>query len=158
MAEASESAATEAPAEPATIEIWHPFRHRQVRRPSRPQRQGQPQGQGRFQRPAQIAPEAPAGTAAVASPDAAAAPSQNPRPRPEHRRRHNFEGIPNGAPRPDRKRDFSQKDAHRGPRNGDGQAKGKWSSAEKPRERQPDPNSPFAKLLELKQRMEEGKN
>jgi ATP-dependent RNA helicase SUPV3L1/SUV3 len=156
--EAAESAAAEAPAEPAMIEIWHPFRHRQVRRPSRPQRQGQPQGRGRFQRPAQIAPEAPAGTAAVASPDAAAAPAQSPRPRPEHRRRHNFEGIPNGAPRPDRKRDFSQKDAHRGPRNGDGQAKGKWSSAEKPRERQPDPNSPFAKLLELKQRMEEGKN
>jgi ATP-dependent RNA helicase SUPV3L1/SUV3 len=157
--EAVETAATEAPAEPATIEIWHPFRHRQVRRPSRPQRQGQPQGQGqRFQRPAQIAPEAPAGAAAVASPDAAAAPSQSPRPRPEHRRRHNFDGIPNGAPRPDRKRDFSQKEAHRGPRNGDGQAKGKWSSAEKPRERQPDPNSPFAKLLELKQRMEEGKN
>ncbi|MEJ0052920.1 MAG: helicase-related protein [Methylovirgula sp.] len=155
-AEAIESTTAEVSAEPATIEIWHPFRHRQVRRPARPQRQGQAQGQGRFQRPAQ---EAPAGASAVAAPDAAAAANQNPRPpRPEHRRRHNFDGIPNGAPRPDRKRDFSQKDAHRGPRNGDGQAKGKWSSAEKPRERQPDPNSPFAKLLELKQRMEEGKN
>ncbi len=60
-AETIESTTAEVSAEPATIEIWHPFRHRQVRRPARPQRQGQAQGQGRFQRPAQIAPEAPAG-------------------------------------------------------------------------------------------------
>ncbi len=79
-AETIESTTAEVSAEPATIEIWHPFRHRQVRRPARPQRQGQAQGQGRFQRPAQIAPEAPAGASAVSAPDAAAAANQNPRP------------------------------------------------------------------------------
>jgi ATP-dependent RNA helicase SUPV3L1/SUV3 len=36
---------------------------------------------------------------------------------------------------------------------------GVWASTEKSRERQPDPNSPFAKLLVLKQQMESrGKN
>ena len=158
---AAAEAASEPASEPPLVEIWRPFRHRhQARRPSRPQRNA-PQ---RFQR-SQQAPAAQAGEAAAAPAEANVA-TQTERPaRPEHRRRHHIAanapgGAPGGPGRPEKKRDFSQKPSHRGPRDGEAQGRGKWSSAEKPRDRQPDPNSPFAKLLALKQRLEsqEGKN
>ena len=158
--EAVEGAATETAIEPM-VEVWRPFRHRhQARRPARPQRHAPQQ----FQRPAQRAPAAQTGEGAAAPAEANAAQTERP-PRPEHRRRHHIAAsapgsAPGGSGRPEKKRDFSQKPPHRGPRDGEAQGRGKWSSAEKPRERQPDPNSPFAKLLALKQRLEsqEGKN
>ena len=142
--------------EPLLIEIWRPARHRQARRPARPQRHA---ARGHH-RPAQ-APAAAAGVEANAPPTAPEMPAPEHR-RPPRRHRPNVEGATaGGAHRPDdrreKKRDFSPKEAHRGPRNGETRAKGQWSSAERPRERQPDPNSPFAKLAILKQRMEEGK-
>ncbi|WP_297299565.1 helicase-related protein [uncultured Methylovirgula sp.] len=162
--EAVEGAASETSSEPPLIEVWRPFRHRhQARRPARPQRHAQQ----RFPRSGQQAPAAPTGEAAAAAGEpngGASVPLERPA-RPEHRRRHHSAasvpaGSPSGPGRPDKKRDFSQKPPHRGPRDGESQGRGKWSSAEKPRERQPDPNSPFAKLLVLKQRLEgqEGKN
>ncbi|MEW6436222.1 MAG: helicase-related protein [Pseudomonadota bacterium] len=160
--EAVEGVATETASEPL-VEVWRPFRHRhQARRPGRPQQRHAPQ---RFQRSGQQAPAAQTGDGAAAPAEANAA-AQAERPaRPEHRRRHHIAanapgGAPGGSGRPEKKRDFPQKPSHRGPRDGEAQGRGKWSSAEKPRERQPDPNSPFAKLLALKQRLEsqEGKN
>jgi ATP-dependent RNA helicase SUPV3L1/SUV3 len=145
------AAAETVPGELATIEVWHPFRHRQARRPARPQRQA---ARGHHQ----------AATVA-ATPSEASAPPSAPDMASEHRRpprRHRPDAAAAGGAhrqedRRDKKRDFSSKDAHRGTRNGEARGKGQWSSAEKPRERQPDPNSPFAKLAILKQRMEEGK-
>ncbi len=158
LSEASADAAPGEPGliEPVLIEIWRPARHRQARRPARPQRHA---ARGHH-RPAQ-APAAAAGVEANAPPTAPEMPAPEHR-RPPRRHRPNVEGATaGGAHRPDdrreKKRDFSPKDAHRGPRNGEARGKGQWSSAERPRERQPDPNSPFAKLAILKQRMEEGK-
>ncbi len=150
---AVEAAAEASPSEPATIEVWRPFRHRQARRPARPQRHA-----ARSHRPPQ---------AAAAAAEAGAPPTASEMPPLEHRRpprRHRpgaEAAAAGGAHRPDdrrdKKRDFSSKEPHRGARNGETRGKGQWSSAERPRERQPDPNSPFAKLAILKQRMEEGK-
>jgi ATP-dependent RNA helicase SUPV3L1/SUV3 len=58
------------------------------------------------------------------------------------------------------KRGVEANEARRQGRGGEGHQRGTWASTEKPRERQPDPNSPFAKLLVLKQQMESqgGKN
>ncbi len=75
-------------------------------------------------------------------------------PRPEGKpgdgqRRHGGEGRPDRGPRPDRQ----DRGGDRGPRN--------WSSDTKPQGREsnraPDPNSPFAKLLALKEQMQSGK-
>ncbi|QAY94366.1 helicase [Methylovirgula ligni] len=159
-AEATAEAAPGEPAvtEPVLIEIWRPLRHRQARRPARPQRHAAARGHHRSPAPA---------TDAVAAAEAGAPPTAPEMPPLEHRRpprrhRPNAEAATaGGAPRPDdrrdKKRDFSPKEAHRGSRNGETRGKGQWTSAERPRERQPDPNSPFAKLAILKQRMEEGK-
>ncbi|MGP8231980.1 MAG: helicase-related protein [Methylovirgula sp.] len=151
----AEVVVAEVAVEPATIEVWRPFRHRQVRRPARPQHHA---ARGHH-RP----PQSPALAAAA---EAGAPPTAPEMPPLEHRRpprRHRPDGAAAAAgthrpdDRRDKKRDFSPKEAHRGARNGETRGKGQWSSAERPRERQPDPNSPFAKLAILKQRMEEGK-
>jgi ATP-dependent RNA helicase SUPV3L1/SUV3 len=151
----AEEVVVPAAANAVTIEVWHPARHRKARRPVRAQAHSQ-----KFRR--QLAPT-PA--LQVAAPAEAADPSTGtvqtqPDRRPQTRHRYGGGNPQAGTPRSEKKRDFQGKDARRGPRNGDANAKGSWSSAEKPRERQPDPNSPFAKLLVLKQRMEgqEGKN
>ncbi|MDR3407637.1 MAG: helicase-related protein [Methylovirgula sp.] len=151
---ATDGAAVEAaPSEPATIEVWRPFRHRQARRPARPQRHA-----ARSHRP----PQAPAAAAEASAPPTASEMPPLEHRRPPRRHRPGAEAAAaGGAHRPDdrrdKKRDFSSKEAHRGARNGETRGKGQWTSAERPRERQPDPNSPFAKLAILKQRMEEGK-
>jgi ATP-dependent RNA helicase SUPV3L1/SUV3 len=142
--------------EPASIEVWRPFRPRHVHRSARPQ------GRARVQRQTPPPPRA-AENANGAPTDVAANGGSPPQGRPDHQRparaRHGAAaGHLAGAVRSDKTRD-SSKEPRRAARHGhDG--KGNWSSAEKPRERQPDPNSPFAKLLVLKQRMEgqEGKN
>jgi ATP-dependent RNA helicase SUPV3L1/SUV3 len=60
--------------------------------------------------------------------------------------------APRSAGRKDKSREMHTSEAQRRGHGGGRQAT--WASTEKPRESQPDPNSPFAKLLVLKQQME----
>jgi ATP-dependent RNA helicase SUPV3L1/SUV3 len=130
------------------IEVWRPHRHQhQGRRPDR----------NKDRRP-QRTPQPSEGQAAPA--EGGAPPKQ------EERRKGNFQkfrregeggrpsGRPDRGPRPQGqggKGGRPDRDQRRGDRP--------FASSEKPapRERQPDPNSPFAKLLALKSELE-GKN
>jgi ATP-dependent RNA helicase SUPV3L1/SUV3 len=143
-----EGEAGAAPAEPEMIEVWRPHRHQhQGRRPDR----------NKDRRP-QRTPQPSEGQAAPA--EGGAPPKQ------EERRKGNFQkfrregeggrpsGRPDRGPRPQGqggKGGRPDRDQRRGDRP--------FASSEKPapRERQPDPNSPFAKLLALKSELE-GKN
>ncbi len=76
----------------------------------------------------------------------------NARPAPQPQARPQRSG-----PRKDKGREAQLGEAQR--HAGEMHRHGVWASTEKSRERQPDPNSPFAKLLVLKQQMESrGKN
>lgn len=166
-AEASSEGAVEAtssdavaPAEPELIEVWRP--HRQHQHGRRPERKG-----GRDQRPARRDATPVASTAnpapGTATPATGEAPAEGTRPpRRDERRPGKFQNFraegrpPGGAGRPDGRprpqggggRRDNERDTRRGDRT--------FASTEKPapREKQPDPNSPFAKLLALKAELE----
>ena len=147
-AQAEKAAEAAAPAEPVIIEVWRPQRHGQGR-PPRERRAA------RGRRPA--APAEP--QSAEAAPEAAVGDQRKPRGG-FGKRRHGRGGgdRQDGAPppqerqqqeRPQRqeRRDFRERHERRG--NFQGKPK-----RERPVEKQPDPNSPFAKLLVLKQQLE----
>lgn len=165
-AEGAEPVEAAAPAEPDLIEVWRPHRqHQHGRRPERnqqrrPHRGAQPQPQAA--QAGEAAPEAPAeGGAPPRRDDRRNNRGPNPRreggepgrsgPRPERGPRSQG-GDRNerkgGDRRPDRDRDRDQRRSGGGDRT--------FASTERPapRERQPDPNSPFAKLLALKAELE----
>jgi ATP-dependent RNA helicase SUPV3L1/SUV3 len=166
VAEAAEPVADETPAvaaEPELIEVWRPHRHQQHgRRPDRnnqqrrPHRGGQPQGQ----------PQAPAQADATVPAEGGAPPRR------DDRRKGNFQNFRREGGEPQQGRPGGRPD--RGPRPQGGKGGGDrrperdrdqrrggggdrpFASTERPapRERQPDPNSPFAKLLALKSELE----
>ena len=155
VSETTEAAAPAEPVEEVLIEVWRP--HRQQHQQRRPDQRG-----NRNPRPAAVAGEA----------GVEGKPADGQRrhftPRPDGKRfekREGGEGKPRfegrkpeggkpegGRPRFDNKRgprdDRGAKDANKANRS--------FASTEKPapRERQPDPNSPFAKLLALKAELE----
>ncbi len=166
-----------APAEPVTIEVWRPGRFERPER--RPQRDGGPQAEGSrregaghgggFNRSRQERgpgqrrePAAPA--AGAAARDTAGSPSAE-------QQRPPREGGQRGGPRRFENR-FERPAGHQGDRpahaRGEDRGRGRGDrqndrhqdrqgeqATRAPRpEKQPDPDSPFAKLLELKQRMD----
>ena len=171
-----------APAEPEMIEVWRPHRHQGGRRPepARGAREGAPgerqPGGRRGDRPnrgprpggpRREGGDAPA-PAQVASGDAAAAtprPEREPRrdergrqgprgPRPEGQRPEGGNRPEqNRSPRPDFKRDG--RPGGGGPRRDDrGGERFQQPPRPRPADREPDPDSPFAKLAALKAQME----
>jgi ATP-dependent RNA helicase SUPV3L1/SUV3 len=167
--EASEAARAETPAgegapqEEPLIEVWRPHRHHSARKDRRPQQKGQAASNG---------PERSArGNAPAANREANERPRYN---RNERRPEASAEGKVQPNRRPDEKRHHNNRDAAKDEARKDGrQGAGRerqgrrlderrehrqahFASTEKTRERerQPDPNSPFAKLLALKQQME----
>jgi ATP-dependent RNA helicase SUPV3L1/SUV3 len=175
----AETASTEAtgeaavPAEEVLIEVWHPGR-----RPQEGRRQGHGHGRGergprrdhhqgqRHRDAGQTqAPAAAEGGSAAAGDATTQKPHQG-GPRRDQRRYEGFkgkgerqgerggEGRPQG-PRPEGGRPFNK---GRPDRNADRRNERSFASTERPagggRDRQPDPNSPFAKLLALKAELE----
>ena len=165
-AEASAEAPAEAPGEDENmIEVWRPHRQQHHRRPHQhqgrdQQRRGGGRDRGGFNRnrpqqgegapaPAEGAPAAAEGAPAQTRQDR---PQGDRPPRRDDRnrdqRRDNRGGDRPGGPRPPRRDDRNQ-------RPGGGQRQ--FASSEAPRrerDKKPDPNSPFAKLLALKQQLE----
>jgi len=142
---AQDTASTEAPAaaapaaeEPAYIEVWRPGGRQErhaPRKPRRPQRSD--------------APATPADSVSATPPSAPAEanPSYPTEARPPHRRKprlpkHASQERPEGAQRPHR-RDRDSRPAF-----------AKARPAQERREKQADPNSPFAKLAALKEQLE----
>jgi ATP-dependent RNA helicase SUPV3L1/SUV3 len=174
-------AAAETPAEPveeALIEVWRPHRHQQAPRrfdnkSRRPQRGG-----------AAHAPQAQTAADSAAEPVAASGEAQQARPerRPDGGRNNRFKKFEGRGPRPasgpggtDKPGERPQGDRPQGERprfegrrdrpdhrvDKDGQRdqrhqgnRGAQAEWPKPRERLPDPNSPFAKLAALKEQLE----
>lgn len=150
------------PAEPELIEVWRPHRHQGGRRPEQGQRGRRPE-----RRPGQQA--APA--AGEPRPDGEARPNRNrwreggwngPRPaggqpagRGAETRGPQQGGRPERGPRPEFKREGGRPGG--GPRRDErGGKEQRFQQPPKPRpaERQPDPDSPFAKLAALKAQLE----
>lgn len=175
---ASMEAAPAVPAEPETIEVWRPGRPPGERRP----RDGERRGRRRHHERPAVRPEgAPAGEAAAAPAEAVSAdptppkegeqtPPRERRGRPRHRRPGEGEQGDRGekrAERPDREqrrerpeRGERQERRDRPPRRDrdrdrrdDNRPSRTWSSSQEPRGKEPDPNSPFAKLLALKEQL-----
>lgn len=147
-----ESASTDAPQGDAPlIEIWRPSR--QPRRDQRSRRNAprRENAQG-AQKRASGAPPTASGVEHTGVPQA---------PRPERKRAGRIRAE-NGAahasqaeaPRPVRNEKVRPMQAGQNRGNGGEARHGTWTSSERKREREPDPNSPFAKLLVLKQQME----
>jgi ATP-dependent RNA helicase SUPV3L1/SUV3 len=167
--------ASPAAAEPGMIEVWRPGRPPGERRP----RDGERRGRRRqHERPAAQAESPPAGEAAVATAEPAvgasgtteATPSPEParRGRPRHRRRDGAEGEKterradrperrNRSDRPDRSERRDRPQRRDRERRDDNRPSRTWSSSQEPRGKEPDPNSPFAKLLALKAQLEANK-
>ncbi len=163
-----------APAEPELVEVWRPARFDREQRPN--QRQGGERGGDRrgprrpFRKPEAAADGAAPQAEARPQGQGGRKPWQK-RDRPQDGERR-FEGRrderkPDGARdgRPEGRRDDRQdgrKDGRRDSRPGDGRGdrprfndrKPMNFSTEKPRDKQPDPNSPFAKLAALKAELE----
>ncbi len=166
-----------APAEPVLIEVWRPGRRPQEGRGPRrdnnnqrnrgPRRDGAP-GQNRRpfrqDQPAAGAP-AQAGEAAPGAEGTTTPPAEGQQPPRRDNRR--FEGFKRGErpqgdraqgdrPRGDRPQGDRNDRGNRGPRPDRPRNDRPFASSEQraPRERQPDPNSPFAKLLALKAELE----
>ncbi len=138
-AEAAPPAAASAAEEPAYIEVWRPGG-----RQERPARQGKPRRPRRSEAPA---PPADSVSAPPPSASAEANSSQPTEARPPHRRKprppkHASQERPEGAKRPHR-RDRDSRPAFANAR-----------PAQERREKQADPNSPFAKLAALKEQLE----
>jgi ATP-dependent RNA helicase SUPV3L1/SUV3 len=157
----AETALADAPEESPVplIEIWRP--HRQPRRDHRAKHKSPRRDDAKTTREAAASGTA-SGAEQVGMPQA---------PRPERKRAGRPRPADSAtahpaqaqAPRPgDRKEKGRQTQARDAQPRGHGSEAprhGMWASTEKPRERGPDPNSPFAKLLVLKQQMENrGKN
>jgi ATP-dependent RNA helicase SUPV3L1/SUV3 len=166
----TDSTENKSPEEAAFIEVWRPA-GRSERRPHRPRRTHRPQPQAAASTEtgvaaAGVAAEAPA----VAAPDAA-------QPSPEPRRsRHDRGDRPDRQQRQDRheRQQRLERQGQRSERNDRGARRGSRRDREdgvgraereqyfaKPhgsdrRDKQPDPNSPFAKLAALKQQLEQG--
>ncbi|MGX1743909.1 helicase-related protein [Bosea sp. NPDC055353] len=175
-APAAEALAAEvAPAEPELIEVWRPHRHQGGRRPEqgnprgrrdgeprreggerrggdRPQRKGRPGGPRRDGRP----DNRPAAAAGGEGAPAQRQERQGERPRRDDQPQR--QGRPEGhrGPRPDFKRDGRPG----GPRREERGGAERFQQAPRPRpaNREPDPDSPFAKLAALKAQLEGGKN
>ena len=171
---------TAEPAEPVLVEIWHPHRHshNQRRNDRGQQHRGGRPPQNRGERRGPAPQGAPAeGEAAAAAPAEAregGRRDQNrrfdrgprpegqgrPGPRPEGRGDDRRGPRHGGGPRgPEDQRRGPAGGGHGGPRRDDDRRRGgdrPFASSEQraPRERQPDPNSPFAKLLALKAELE----
>ncbi len=172
--DAETTAAEVAEAEVSLIEVWRPHRQHHARRERRPQRK--PPQQNVTPHGAQAAEQGrrgPNGATAPAHrergdrsrPDrkhqaeaarpndgaeaAVSAQAQGEHQRPRHEKRHEDRNK-------DQRREASHEGTRQNHRNDDRRERrhGSFTSTEKPRERQPDPNSPFAKLLILKQQME----
>ncbi|RYE32073.1 MAG: helicase [Hyphomicrobiales bacterium] len=184
---ATETAVAEAsPAEPELIEVWRPHRHQGGRRPEqgnprgrrdggerreggerrggdRPQGEGRPGGPRRDGRP-QNRPAAAAGEGAPAQrqerqsehPRQSERPRQDERPRRDDRPQRQDRPEGNRGPRPDFKRDGRPG----GPRREERGGAERFQQAPRPRpaNREPDPDSPFAKLAALKAQLEGSKN
>src|SRR5262245_123896 len=143
--------ATLASEQPQFIEVWRPGRgdDRRPRRHHRPARDKKPE-----QAPAQVA--APAAPASEQPPT----PREETRSHREHRRDdrrkgrdasarpgvRDGEGRPDRPDRRDRRRDRDRRDDDRPPRT--------WEAGRERRGKEPDPNSPFAKLAALKAQLE----
>lgn len=149
-ADAAEAASTE-PAEPVLIEIWRPHRHNvHNRRPASDQQRRGP----RRPRPEAGAPAAPAEAASGERPQRTDGPRGRYRDfkRPDDGAR---DGRGGGRPQGDKRHE-------RGGRGGgrDDHRPAAQHTSERPRarEKEPDPNSPFAKLAALKAQMEKEKS
>ena len=167
-----------APAEPEMIEVWRPHRHQGGRRPEhghrgrqdgqreggqrregdnrggdRPQRDRRPGGPRRDGRPDDRPAAAAAGEGAPAAPrQEGQRPDNRPR-RDEQPRQNRPEG--GRGPRPDFKRDGRPG----GPRREERGGERFQQPQQKPRpQREPDPDSPFAKLAALKAQLEGSKS
>ena len=172
LTETAEFKEPEAAVEPVMIEVWRPQRrpqHQGPRRQGRPD-QRRPQGQRHERGPRRDQPAvavAPADGAVVQTGEAAAQQPPAGRPerderRPERSDRPRFEGRPkregeqqrSGGDRSGKPR--FQGDRNRRPDRDRGPAERTFASTERPRgrEKQPDPDSPFAKLLALKAQLE----
>jgi len=179
-------AAPAAPAEPEMIEVWRPGRpageHRSrdgERRRRRPQGRAaaKPDEKAVGEGVAAAPTEPAAGATAEASPPATAEGERRERrgrprhPRREGEQREGGEGRERRAEQPDRqeRRDRSQRpdrteresrpprrDRDRDRRD-DNRPSRTWSSDQQSRGKEPDPNSPFAKLLALKEQLEANK-
>lgn len=166
-AEPAVVAETPVPAEPELIEIWRPHRHQGGRRPEQGQRgrrperragaaeavpaveggEGKPAGQrpnrNRWREGGWNGPRPAGGEGKPAAPEGA---GRNAQPR---------DGRPERGPRPEFKRDGGRPGG--GPRRDErGGKEQRFQQPPRPRpaERQPDPDSPFAKLLALKAQLE----
>ncbi|GGH31473.1 helicase [Alsobacter metallidurans] len=176
----AETAEPAAPAEPILIEVWRQHRHQGGQRPARDRNaRGQERnGQARngHARNGAAPGEAPQGERGP-RPDRGPRPERGPRPaRPEGGGENRQDARPAG--RPDHRGDNrpqGERPDHRGPRRDDrfgkggpnrggpakfggkpgggGKPAGGWTDRP-PREKAPDPNSPFAKLLALKAELE----
>ncbi|HTJ02676.1 MAG TPA: helicase-related protein, partial [Methylovirgula sp.] len=168
VADGSDAEAATAAAEEPLIEVWRPHRQHQ-RRDRRPQpakqqqQRGAPQQRNARHRHAANAPVPSEGapTEVAAAAGEATKPRGDRRPDRPHERRRDEKSFDKrkdenrGEQRRDNGRDGMR---HNRPHNDDRRERraNAFISSEKPRERerQPDPNSPFAKLLVLKQQME----
>ena len=150
------------PAAPEEVEIWRPHRHQGGRRPEqgqrgrRPDRRGAPAGQagaeggdaqkqgGRNRRHDGGRP----GQRPAAAQDGAGGQPREPR--------AEGGGRPERGPRPEFRRDRDRNRPEGGNRREDRGREQRFQQPQRPRpaERQPDPDSPFAKLLALKAQLE----
>ena len=155
-------AADAAPEEPAMIEVWRPG-GRPEKRPQRPQHR-RPHRHGAAL--AEGSAQAPAGAEGAAAPAESGRPER--RDRQDRRDRHDRQqksDRPNqrqdghGHGRPDRgpRRDRPRRDRDSGPDRADREKYYAKPHGGDRRDKQPDPNSPFAKLAALKQQLEGGK-
>jgi ATP-dependent RNA helicase SUPV3L1/SUV3 len=172
-AEAAVPAEVKAAEEPAFIEVWRPA-GRSERRPHRPRRQSRPQTQT-VAADSAVAATPPEGVAAsgAASPDSAQPPHSPQRPRHERGDRPDREKRQDRAQHQQR----SERQVNRNERQDRGPRRDRprrdredridraereqyyakpFGSGSGGRDKQPDPNSPFAKLAALKQQLEQG--
>lgn len=170
VAPAVEGAPAEAKSadEPAFIEVWRPA-GRSERRPHRPRR---PHRQQTQVAPAEGVAAAPAEGEAAAAPSADSAASRGPRrPRRERSEQADHEKRQDRHERQQRmEKQGERTERHDRPARRDRPRRERGESVDRaereryyakpfgnsgPREKQPDPNSPFAKLAALKQRLEQ---
>ncbi len=175
-----------ASAEPDTIEIWRAGRPSGMHtRRDGAQRRRRPNDRQAAPQPADGAVAAAPAAADGATPatDTPATPDGERKPRhgrPRHRRDRDREGRKDGEqPRPPQRTEQQNKPDHKHPerperqdrpprgdrgdrpprrdRGDDNRTARIWSSSTAPRGKEPDPNSPFAKLLALKEQLESNK-
>jgi ATP-dependent RNA helicase SUPV3L1/SUV3 len=155
--------------EQAFIEVWRPAgrAERRPHRPRRPQRAQQPQAPASGEVGSEVA-AAPAEVAAAPASDAAT-PSRGPRrheggDRPDREKRQDRHERQQRMERQGQRGERQDRNVRRGPRRDRGEGIGRAERDQyfaKPhgsdrRDKQPDPNSPFAKLAALKQQLEQG--